>query len=190
MTNQPHDELSWTALQYSLGELPEAEAAEFEARLETDSSAQTALAQAVALAAAVKLAAPVKPAEESIPARGVVAPISVSGDDGFGRRAAGWLLLATAASVALWFAASQPRHEARDQQAAQVRVGEAQHALAVAWAAGQPTEEELVVGEETMPEEDMLAEAESTSFIEEPSAPDWLIAALVDAHTSPVRGEN
>lgn len=181
----PFDDLSWTAFLYSTGELPENEAAQFESRLETDLSAQAALAQVVALSAGVKLA------EESTTA----APVTVRRDEHSGRRIAGWMLLATAASVALWFAASQPRVEP-GREVVQAPIGEAQHALAVAWAAGQPTDEEwatedeLLIVEETMPEEELLAEAETMPVIEEPSAPDWLIAALVDAQTSPVRGEN
>ena len=177
----PRDELAWTAFLYSTGELPESEAAQFEDRLEADPTAQAALAQAVALSAGVKLS------EAS-----VVAPpatLSVRRDDFAGRRIAGWMLLATAASVALWFGVSQPRVEP-GRDAAHSPVGQAQQELAVAWAAGQPTEDDLVIVDETMPEDELLAEIDSHPVIEEPSAPDWLIAALVDAETSPVRQEN
>src|SRR5262245_27531132 len=96
-SDELQDSLSWTALLYSLGELPEAEAARFEERLEADSSAQAALTEIVSLTAAVSLAAGVQLAEST------VAPVVKTRDEHFGRRVAGWVLLATAASVALWF---------------------------------------------------------------------------------------
>lgn len=177
------DELAWTALQYSLGELPDDEAARFETRLEADSAAQTALAQAVALSAGIKLA------EESTPAQPALVPTVTRPDEYRGRRVAGWLLLATAASVALWFAAAPPRVQP-GRDVANASGGEAQHALAAAWADGQSTDEELAIVEETMSDDELSGELEAYPVIEEPSAPDWLIAALVDAQSSPVRGEN
>jgi hypothetical protein len=181
----PRDELAWTAFLYSVGELPEAEAARFEDRLEADSSAQAALAQVVALSAGVQLAAGVQPAESTVP---VAAPVTTRPDDNFGRRAAGWILLATAASVALWFSLREPTKTIQSDPALKT-ASIAAHDLAMAWAAGQPGDDDLVVVD--LPaDEELQSELDAMPVIEDPSAPDWLIAALVDAQTSPVRTEN
>jgi hypothetical protein len=39
-------------------------------------------------------------------------------------------------------------------------------------------------------DDEALVEVDSLPAIAAPTAPDWLIAALVDAETSPLRGEN
>lgn len=185
----PRDELAWTALLYSVGELPEDEIAGFEARLESDPLAQAALAQAVALSAGVILA------EASVPARAMPVTIATRRYENLGRRVAGWMLFVTAACVVLSLSyrpdpAMVQNIRANKAHVLSVMAAEAERELAAAWVAGQPTEDELVIVDEPIPEEELLAEAETMPVIEEPSAPDWLIAALVDAQTSPLRGEN
>ena len=194
----PAEALLWTAFQYSVGELPSDEADRFEARLETDAAAQRALTEAVALHEGVRLAEKT-PAETPAYAtnRYVVA---ASSERSTWRNAIVWSLLTTAASLALWFGVLKPRSDEATNLARQP-IGEAQRELAMAWIAGQAAHEELALTDDPASDptlrvellttdDEALVEVDSLPAIAAPTAPDWLIAALVDAETSPLRGEN
>lgn len=194
----PADDLLWTAFQYSVGELPSDEADRFEARLETDAAAQRALTEAVALHEGVRLAEKT-PAETPAYAtnRYVVAAYN---ERATWRTTIVWSLLTTAASLALWFGVLKPRSDEATNLARQP-IGEAQRELAMAWIAGQAAHEELALSDDPANDptlrvelltndDEALVEVDSLPAIAAPTAPDWLIAALVDAETSPLRGEN
>lgn len=201
----PAEDLLWTAFQYSVGELPSDEADRFEARLESDAAAQRALTEAVALHEGVRLVEKT-PAETPAYTTGgyIVAAGSnfdaAGGERSIWRNAIVWTLLTTAASLALWFGVLKPRSDEATNLARQP-IGEAQRELAMAWIAGQAAHEELALAEEQtsdptlrvellMSDDESLVEVDSLPAITAPTAPDWLIAALVDAETSPLRGEN
>lgn len=171
MSESIHDELFWTAVQYASGDLADEAAAEFEQRLETDQSACEALARAVALAEAVRQAEALPPVPTVAVRRSYAAVL-------------GWAAVATAACLALAFAYDRAPQEV---PVAGASAGDAQ--LAAAWLAGQD-DVAIAAAEATLSAVDEDDDFELPPLSTEPTAPDWLIAALADAESSPMRGEN
>lgn len=177
MNESMNDELFWTAVQYAAGDLGDEAAVEFEQRLETDQTAREALAEAVALSEAVAQAEAVVRAE-----RVPVAPAGVERRRGTAVIAG--IALVTAACLALVFVARSDR----GGNVAEAPLGDMQ--LAAAWVEGHDV---AVVA--TVDEALLLAQADDDEYELPPmnlapSAPDWLIAAVVDAQSSATRGEN
>lgn len=172
MSEHLHDELFWTAVQYAAGDLPDDAATEFEQRLEADQAAREALAEAVALTDAV--------------AQAEAMPVSPAG----GERhrwavAVAGIAVMTAACLAVMFVSRTS--PSGDQIAA--KPGDVQ--LAAAWVEGQnetvvaPVDEVLLLAEAADDEDFELPPMSA-----EPTAPDWLIAAVIDASGPATQGEN
>jgi hypothetical protein len=170
------DDLLWVAAQYAAGDLPESAVERFEEQLETDQAAREALAQAVALSQAVAQV-------EATP----VAPVSIDRSRRFSTAAA--LAIAVAACLALTFVALQlPKDgDAPNQEVAKSPENDAQRLVAMAWVAGQVGEEDFTETDDpTLADEPMFDDVDEFDDLlpmptSDPSAPDWLLAALADA---------
>lgn len=167
------DELFWTAAQYAAGDLPDAAVEEFEARLEADQAAREALAQAVALSQAVVQI-------ESTPV--VAAPIG-SGQVVASRRERTFVWIAVAASLLLAVVAYRWQ-TSTNQKVDEIAAGptKAQQQLALVWIEGQDADDN-VWNESTATNDPMFDDEldDLPSLATDPSAPDWLLAAVADS---------
>jgi hypothetical protein len=170
------EDLFWVAAQYAAGDLPESAVERFEEQLETDQAAREALAQAVALSQAVVQA-------EATP----VAPVSIDRSRRFSMAAA--LAIAVAACIALTFVALRLPNvdDAPQGEVAKAPTSDAQRQLAMAWVEGQVGDDEFAANDDAqlvddpmLTDEDMFDD-EFPMPTADPSAPDWLLAALADA---------
>lgn len=169
-----NDDLLWTAYQYSAGELSDEAARLFEELLSNDPIACEALAEAVKLGQTVRAAIDLQP----------VAPPLASPA---GRSvAAVWIMVATAACVALVVGWQKFRTAGEH---AQPEVAEAQaesdsRLLAAlgpehSWDAPSSLVDELTTGDEVDTEDhDLAVQAADDMNV---SAPDWLLAAVVES---------
>lgn len=197
------DELFWTAFQYAVGELAEGEAARFEERLADDQSAREALSSAVALLEEVRVAesvaAPVyeSPTCEVAGSSAVVEPVRrAAAERTVWHSPATWLVgggfvSCAVACLAMFFSMSNFGTVRNDS--------ESERRLAFAWGESQLADDDMTDDDaNTMPNDELLIAASDDSIVddmgddedelpslnERPTAPDWLIAAVAETHTS------
>ncbi len=174
-----NDELLWTAYQYSADELSVEAARLFEEQLSSDPIACEALAEAVKLGQTVRAAIDVQPVAP--------APVASAGQLSAGRSAAAaWIVVATAACVALVVGWQKFRTagEHAPQEIAEAQAESDSRLLAAlgpehSWDAPSSLVDELTIGDEVDTEDHDLAvqTAEDMNV----TAPDWLLAAVVES---------
>ena len=169
-----NDELLWTAYQYSAGELSDEAARLFEEQLSSDPIACEALAEAVKLSQTVRAAIDLQPVAP--------APVAPAGRS----PAAVWIMVATAACVALVVGWQKFRTAGEH---APLEIAEAQaefdsRLLAAlgpehSWDAPSLLVDELTTGDEVDTEDHDLAVQTADDM--NVTAPDWLLAAVVES---------
>lgn len=194
-------DLFWTAAQYAAGDLPAGAAEEFEARLEVDQGAREALAQAVALTQAVVQieSTQVVVAASNMAASNIAASnVAVSTVRTPRGVAVAWIAVAASLLLAVVAYRSQTGGEKPvNEQAAAPTLAEQR--LALAWAENQVDGSADDFFGEPMPGDSLPADSlfheeefdvELPSVATDPSAPDWLLAAVADAAATPAAGGN
>jgi hypothetical protein len=179
------DSLFWTAFQYAVDELSEAEATSFEVRLAEEQPAREALAKATAMIDASSAVEAGRCVETS-PLRPTIMPASV--ERSLWQTPAVWFACGAAACLALMFATSRPEAPKEVAQVSNVLPNDVQHELAMVWAEGRTDDENGGGSSSDMPADAFVEHALSESAeielllpVEEPSAPDWLITALAES---------
>lgn len=206
--NDLHDELFWTAFRYACDELDEAAAAQFEGRLADEQPAREALAEAVSILAAARVA---EAEPTAVPAdmlcevaaenraaamtNDVIVPASLERahwQRSLVQSATVWFAGGVAACLALMFGLSRTGPHANRPAPAPVAAAapaaiESQRQLAMAWIESQPADE---VEHDEQPDAEEFTAMDVPVLADEPTAPEWLIAALAETQSTRTPREN
>ena len=184
-------ELDWLAYRYVSGELSASDAEQFEAMLLDSQPAREAVARAVELMEVIvaaqnvdHAAAAMQPVAANLE-RSVAGSSSISGNARPWLRVAGWLSLATAASLALLLF-GRPDRRPEVASVAKPVAGPSLDELTAAWIASRPeatTDDVSEASDDTL--DDLSAEVGAVADDAEFAAPSWLLAAVAGSTTQP-----